>query len=109
MQASVKVFFFSVLSVALFACTAQRTTTAQTINSLRFLGEYSLPHKMQFQKTTVGGLSSIDYSTVSEEYYLICDDRSDINPARFYKAKIAISERGIDSVQITGVVFLKQK
>jgi len=73
------------------------------ISGLRFLGEFDLPHRVPFNGTTVGGLSSIDYNKARDEYYLICDDRSDINPARYYTAKIAISNSGIDTVQITSV------
>lgn len=62
-----------------------------------------MPHRLQFQGTTVGGLSGIDYNKERDEYYLICDDRSDLNPARFYTMKIPLSVKGIDTVQLLGV------
>src|SRR5699024_2635165 len=37
------------------------------------------------------------------------DDRSAINPARFYTASIHFTERGIDSVQFLDVITLKAK
>ncbi|MDQ3278896.1 MAG: esterase-like activity of phytase family protein [Bacteroidota bacterium] len=76
---------------------------------MKFLGEFTLPHKMAFNGTIVGGLSSIDYVPAEDLYYLICDDRSDINPARFYTAKIRVNENGIDTVQLVGVQTLRQK
>ncbi len=76
---------------------------------LRYINEFVLPHHLEFQHTTVGGLSGIDYDSQNNIYYLICDDRSHINPARFYKAHILISSKGIDSVIITGVNTLLQQ
>jgi hypothetical protein len=64
---------------------------------------------MQFNGTTVGGLSSIDYVPSEDVYHLICDDRSDINPARFYTVKIALGSKGIDTVQLLKVTTLLQK
>ena len=58
---------------------------------------------MQFNGTTVGGLSGIDYDNKRDLYYMICDDPSANNPARFYTAKIMISQKGIDSVIFTRV------
>src|SRR5215213_6565717 len=96
--------------VCLFiSCTASRKGNISTANmQLRFLGKYDLPHKMQFRNTTVGGLSGIDYNHKKNIYYLICDDRSAINPARFYTAKIFVNEKGIDSVKFIDVVSLLQ-
>ncbi|MCP9750019.1 esterase-like activity of phytase family protein [Ferruginibacter sp. HRS2-29] len=67
------------------------------ISSLKLLGQYEIPYNLTFKKTTVGGLSGIDYDAANELYYMVCDDRSNINPARFYTAKIFISAAGIDS------------
>jgi hypothetical protein len=39
---------------------------------------------------------------------MICDDRSDINPARFYTAQIFITPQGIDSVHFVGVANMLQ-
>ena len=79
------------------------------ISSLRFLGEYALPRIMVYKNTSVGGLSGIDYDAKQNQYYLISDDRSAINPARFYTAKIKLSAKGIDSVWLTAVTTLKRK
>lgn len=92
-----------ILSVILFSCASQKGLTGKTIRGLKFLSEFDLPHRLQFQGTTVGGLSGIDYNKERDEYYLICDDRSDLNPARFYTMKIPLSVKGIDTVQLLGV------
>ena len=55
-----------------------------TVPRLRLIGEATLPHRMDFQGTTVGGLSGIDYDPASGLYVLISDDRSILSPARAY-------------------------
>ncbi len=66
--------------------------------SLKFLGEYIIPHNLEFNATTVGGLSAIDYNQQDDIFYILSDDWSYINPARFYTAKISLSSTGIDMV-----------
>lgn len=100
---------FFVLSYLLVACSPQRYVVGKPVTGLKFIGDYILPHKLQFNGTTVGGLSSIDYVPGEDLYYLVCDDRSDINPARFYKAKIHLGKGGIDSVRLVETVTLLQK
>jgi hypothetical protein len=80
-----------------------------SVSSLKLLSEYVVPHNLPFKGTTVGGLSGIDYDISNDVYYLICDDRSAINPARFYTAKVHISSNSIDSVSLVGVTNLLQR
>ena len=80
-----------------------------SIKSLRFINEYDIPFNLKFKETTVGGLSGIDYDKKNDIYYFISDDRSAINPARFYSAKIKISEKGIDTIQFIDVKYLLQQ
>jgi hypothetical protein len=81
---------------------------AQNIKALKFLGQHVIPFNTQYKNTTVGGLSGIDYNAKNNLYYLICDDRSDRNPARFYTAKIFFTKKGIDSMRFTGVTNMLQ-
>ncbi|MBP2475551.1 3-phytase [Crossiella equi] len=60
--------------------------------------------KITFQGTTVGGLSSIDYDRRTGEYVLICDDRSERQPARFYTMR-----RGANGFELTGTHPLLRK
>jgi len=69
---------------------------------LQYLGERELPNAMPYDGTTVGGLSAISYDARTGQYYVISDDRSQRNPARFYTASIGVSATGLDSVQLTG-------
>jgi hypothetical protein len=74
----------------------------------KFLGSYEIPFALSYNNTTVGGLSGIDYDAANNRYFFICDDRSALQPARFYEATIALSQKGIDSIQFTGVYQLLQ-
>ena len=76
---------------------------------LKFLSEYVVPYDQQLANTTIGGLSGIDYNPEKEEYYLIADDRSEKNPARFYSARILINNNKIDSVVFLKNTFLKDE
>ena len=73
---------------------------------LRLIGHTTLPHKLQFQGTTVGGLSGIDYDRERGVYYAISDDRSDINPARFYTLKLPITSDSVGPAELVGVTTL---
>lgn len=109
-----KWFVFFLVSPLLLCCSAQKNisnsqTRLKSISALKFINEYSLPYNLQFQNVRVGGLSGIDYDKEDNSYYMICDDRSHHGPARFYKAKIAITTKGIDSVEITDMSILLQQ
>jgi hypothetical protein len=81
---------------------------AKNIKALKFLGCHVIPFNTLYKNTTVGGLSGIDYDAKNNLYYLICDDRSDRNPARFYTAKIFITKKHIHSMRFTGVTYMLQ-
>jgi len=94
-------------------CIATGTVAAQelqlsAISGLKYLNTFVLPHNLQFKHTTVGGLSSIDYHPKTNLFYLVCDDRSHRNPARFYTAKMEIGASGITDVKITATYPLLQ-
>jgi hypothetical protein len=86
---------------------AQKNTTG--FGKLRFISEYDIPHNLPYKGTTVGGLSGIDYDSAKGVYYLISDDRSAINPARYYTAKIFFTNKKIDSVAFVNVTSLLQR
>ncbi len=99
---------FFVLLCAL-SCTAPKSLSVKRLTGLQFIGEYLLPDSTNFGGTRVGGLSSIDYDPQNDLYYLISDDRSEYNPARYYTAKIFFSAKAIDSINFQRVTLLQQK
>lgn len=76
--------------------------------SLKLLDVYTIPHDFRFKETTVGGLSGIDYDAGSNSFYTISDDRSDREPARYYRFSVSLSAEKIDTVLLQEVVFLLQ-
>lgn len=97
--------FFTVI-VAIACITQKKATAPQSLGYLRFLGIHTLSNPIQFMGTTVGGLSGIDYDASNQVYYLISDDRSALNPARYYTAKIFTGNAGIDSVVFVNTTTL---
>jgi hypothetical protein len=99
------------LAALLLASCASTGTTSRdpaTGITLRFIGESTMPHRAQVNGTTFGGISGIDYDEARNLFYLLADDRSDINAARFYTAKIALSANEIMTPEIVSVVTLKR-
>jgi hypothetical protein len=84
------------------------TATQPGRTGLRLIGESRLAHRLQFQGTTVGGLSGIDYDAASGLYYLVSDDGSNINPARFYTARIALDMNSLGQPELLSVTSLRQ-
>ena len=102
---------YLMLITVLFICSCSVTSTSTeniSINKLQLLDEYDVPFNKPFNNTIIGGLSGIDYDKKHDQYYMICDDRSAINPARFYTAKIILNGKKIDSVHFTTVTRLLQ-
>ncbi|GAA1259757.1 esterase-like activity of phytase family protein [Pseudonocardia aurantiaca] len=69
-----------------------------------FLGEQRLPNAMQFQGTTVGGFSGLDRDRRSGTWFIVSDDRSALQPARFYSADLKFEgpDGALSGVELTG-------
>lgn len=110
MKCILRLYFLLACCIAV-SCKAIHPTTgssSESISRLQFINEVDIPYNFLFRSTTVGGLSGIDYDAKRDQYYLICDDRSAINPSRFYTARIPVSNKGIDSVYFVAVTSLLQ-
>lgn len=104
-----KVLFLT-LAAALVAMPAPAGGEARKrVADLEFLGEVTFATGTLFMGTTVGGLSGITYDAANDVYYAISDDRSQINPARFYKLEIDLGDGSLDAgdVTFTGVTTLR--
>lgn len=92
----------------LTAChTPRRLTHEVSTLQLKFLNQYIIPNQFEFDNTIVGGLSGIDYDSTRKIYASICDDRSDINPARYYTYQVSIQNDQIDTVKFLNKVSLR--
>jgi hypothetical protein len=103
------ILFCAVIFIS-FSCSTTKKFPQGTANisGIKYLGTFEIPFNLKYESTTVGGLSGIDYDIKKDLYYIISDDRSEKNPARFYSAKIFITQKGIDSVAFAGVNYMKQ-
>ncbi|MYM83424.1 esterase-like activity of phytase family protein [Duganella sp. FT50W] len=95
-------------ALAFSGCAPLAPRHADTVSQLRFIGEQRLPWHQHYQGTLVGGLSGIDYDAANDEWVMISDDRSQYNPARYYRAKLAFDRHEFTSVRLTGVHTLLQ-
>ena len=59
-------------------------------SKLRLIGWATLPHRLSFKGTSVGGLSGLDYDPTGDVWYALSDDRSDVDPARFYTLRLPV-------------------
>jgi hypothetical protein len=96
---------FAIGSTASAHVTASCDTS---ISQLKFLNEYVVRHNQEFRSTTIGGLSGIDYDQANNVYYVLTDDRSSVNSARYYTVRIPVSEKGIDTVEFVDFNYLTQ-
>ncbi|MCC3156763.1 esterase-like activity of phytase family protein [Hymenobacter sp. 15J16-1T3B] len=78
------------------------------VSSLRFIGEKIVPYRQQYNSTTLGGFSGIDYRADNDTYYIMCDDASAIQPTRYYTAKLNFSATSFSDVTFTGVTTMKR-
>ena len=93
-----KLLFVTTLLLFCSCTTTKRVTQpSASISSLKYIAGYEIPFTFKFKNTKVGGLSGIDFDAKNNLYYLISDDRNDINPVRFYTAKIFFNKNKIDS------------
>ncbi|MGV3571515.1 MAG: esterase-like activity of phytase family protein [Ramlibacter sp.] len=74
---------------------------------LRLLGHGTLLHRLQFQGTTVGGLSALDFDAGSGTFIALSDDRSELQPARFYTLRLDVADAAL-RVELLSVVTLRQ-
>jgi 3-phytase len=84
------------LIVSLLAAFAGGAPAGATIGSkppaLEFLGEAIVPTGTSFAGTTIGGLSSIAFDGRLGVYYVLSDDQSTLQPARFYTLRLDIGD-----------------
>lgn len=60
--------------------------------SLDYIGQNIVTSGTLFSGTTVGGLSGIDYDSANGRYLAISDDRSALNPARYYALSLNLAQ-----------------
>lgn len=64
------------------------------------IGVAQYPTGTMFAGTEVGGLSGLTYDAARDVFYAISDDRSQIDPARFYTLRIDLSDGTLDQPDV---------
>lgn len=86
--------------------------TPATAQTLGYLGQQIVPTGTAFAGTTVGGLSGIDRLAASGRYVAISDDRSALQPARYYELSLDLTKfqrsatPGFEGVTFTAVTTI---
>ena len=94
-------------ATALVACAPVRAPTRP--GRLRLIGAATLPHRLAFKGTTVGGLSGLDFNPATGLWYALSDDRSDLAPARFYTLRLPLDAQRLGQPELVDVVTLRQE
>lgn len=100
---------------AILALAAMLLCGSASAWTVRYIGQQIVPNDYQYAHTTVGGLSGIDYDSVSEQYFAISDDRSERQAARFYTLKLDLAQfntrfvPGHEGVSFTGTTALRNE
>lgn len=94
----------------LFSCSnIKQATQTSTSPRLKFINSIEIPYNQNFKETKIGGLSGIDYDKKQDIYYIISDERSQVNPSRFYTAKIHLKNDKIHTIDFQGTNTLKNQ
>jgi predicted extracellular nuclease len=73
----------------------------QPIRRLAFLGEAVLDGNLEFEGTTVGGLSALTYDADENLYYALSDDPSYRDPTRIYGLEINLDDGTLETGDVT--------
>lgn len=92
------------MKFALILFTLCLSLCAQALE-LEYLNQVTLPHKMGFKKSILGGLSGLVYDSSSRLLYAISDDRGNINEPRIYQFQITARLKEF-KVEPQTVIFL---
>lgn len=79
-----------------------------SIGEVSFIDMVTYPTGATFAGTEIGGFSGITYDEARGVYYVLSDDRSEINPSRTYTVDIDASAGDLD-VAFLDVTFLRDK
>ncbi|NGY36083.1 esterase-like activity of phytase family protein [Flavobacterium sp. XN-5] len=94
----------------LFSCSNIKQATQTNLSpSLKFINSIEIPYNQNFKETKIGGLSGIDYDKKQDIYYLISDERSQVNPSRFYTAKIHLKNDELQAIDFQETNTLKNQ
>ena len=104
-----KRFIALAAACVLCGCATRPANVDHHVGTLRLIGEQRIAPGMAYDGTTVGGLSGIDYDRASGHWVMVSDDRSALQPARFYDARLTYDADTFGNVDLTAVHYLRQQ
>lgn len=102
-------FGFLFISFFLSCSNVKQVSQAHSTPRLNFVNSIEIPYNQDFKNTKIGGLSGIDYDKKQDIYYLISDERSQVDPSRFYTAKIHLNNNQIKTIDFLDTNTLKNE
>ncbi len=104
-----KAYYYAILALLCLNCASTKSLIFKN-DTLSLIAKSEIAHNLNFENTTIGGLSGVSYDQAKNVYYFISDDRSNFNPARFYTAALDFNwKKQKISFKPKSVVFLKTK
>lgn len=85
------------------------TPEMSDIGDVRVIGVQVLEKGLIVGDTLVGGFSGLDYDAGNNVWYVVSDDRSMNDPARFYTATLDYSPESFEHVSIDSAITLLQE
>jgi hypothetical protein len=79
----------------------EKDMVRRSVGDIEFMGQAIVPNNLKVQDTEVGGISGLAYNSIFDVYYALSDDRSTINPARFYTLSIDLSDGALEDKDIS--------
>lgn len=87
----------------------QPPTITNEINSLKLIGDYTIPTKTMYNGVEFGGISGLDRDKQGR-YWAISDDRGGERGApRFYQLSIELDQSKIHAVNIKNMIYLRDQ
>lgn len=91
-------------ALALGACSHAVVPATGRNPALRLIGEATLPHRLDFKGTAVGGLSGLDYDPARDLWIAISDDRRN---ARAYTLRLSLTADRLGAPELLDVIPLR--
>ncbi len=91
-------------ALGLGGCSLSTVPATARNPALRLIGEATLPHRLDFKGTAVGGLSGLDYDPARDLWIAISDDR---RGARAYTLRLPLTAERLGPPELLDVVALR--
>lgn len=75
----------------------------RVVTEVEFLGQASVAVGLLKDDTEIGGLSALTYDSTTDRYYVLSDDRSERDPARFYTVALDLGDGALTNGDVVFV------